>query len=357
MKSADKPSVLPSGISYVSLALIMVTMLFSCKKETAKNERSGPIKNIYLAGWRSYYPSNEVAVYWKNGVMTDLTDGSAYITANSIVASGSDVYVGGNQYNGHSIAVYWKNGVMATLSDPSKDSYVSSAAISGSDVYFAGYENDGNRNIAKYWKNGHGVNLTSGSYDARLLAIAISGNNVYAAGWESNGTVEVAKFWKNGTPLSLSDGSNNTEAGGIAVSGNDVYVLLTAYIQTDTCLMCARAGAATPVSMIWKNGSIIETTGQNQAFSALAVSNQELYVAAGFGNAMGYFKDGVAVPFTSGPIEGQVSEIAIGGADVYVSGYENISGHNVPVCWKNGTPQLLTDGTNNAYATGIYLGN
>jgi hypothetical protein len=344
----------------VGIILFIAISTSTCKKTTPADDISTVhntgTANVYVAGWRSYYPNNEVAVYWKNGDMTDLTDGSKYITANSIVASGNDIYVGGNQFiNNHSIAKYWKNGVIANLTDTSKDSYINAAAISGNNIYFAGYENDGNHKIAKYWKNGQGVNLTSGVNDAKVLAITVSGNDVYAVGWESNGTVEVAKYWENGTAVNLTDGSKNTEAGSIAVSGNDIYILLTEYTQSDPCLFCGRAITGTATFMIWKNGSIIKTAGQNQAFSAITVSNNVLYSAGSVGNGMGYFKNETPFNLTNGNSDAQASGIAIWGTDVYVTGYENVSGHNVPTYWKNGVPTRLTDGINNAYALSIYL--
>lgn len=342
--------------NWIWVICIVVISLSACKKtDPMINPNAGPV-NVYLAGWRSYPPNNEVATYWENDVLTDLTDGSKYITATSIAASGTDVYIGGNQFiNNHSVALYWKNGVMAALTDTSKDSFVDAETIYGNDIYFAGYENDGSHKIAKYWKNGQGVNLTSGLNDAKVLAIAVSGNDVYAAGWESNGTVEVAKYWKNGTAVNLSDGTRNTEAGSIAVSANNIYVLLTEYTLPDPCPYCDRALAATAVFTIWKNGSIIITAAQSQFFSSITLANNVLYIAGTDNSAASYFKNGVAYHLTDGSTEAQASGIAIWGADVYVSGYENISGHNVPTYWKNGKPVRLTDGTNNAYSPAIYL--
>ncbi|WP_426671402.1 hypothetical protein ACPPVU_09205 [Mucilaginibacter sp. McL0603] len=342
--------------NWLWVILIVVVGSSACKKtDSTIDPNIGPV-NVYLAGWRSYPPGNQVATYWKNGVLTDLTDGSKYITATSIVASGTDVYVGGDQFiNNHSVALYWKNGVMATLTDTSKDAYIGTATISGNDIYFAGYENDGGHKIAKYWKNGQGVNLTSGVNDAKILAIVVSGNDVYAAGWESNGTVEVAKYWKNGTAVSLSDGSNSTEAGSIAVSANNIYALLTEYMQPYPCPYCGRAPVGTGVFTIWKNGSIIATATQSQSFSAISVANNVLYIAGSDSNAASYFKNGAAYHLTEGSTEAQASGIAVWDTDVYVSGYENISGHNVPTYWKNGKPTHLTDGTNNSYSPAIYL--
>jgi hypothetical protein len=326
-----------------------------CSMDSLTNNQTGPV-DIYLAGWRSSYPSNEFAVYWKNGVLTDLTDGSRFITANAVAIAGNDVYVGGSDFiNNHAVAKYWKNGMIANLADTTIDSYVSSVAASGEDIYFAGYENDGAHKIAKYWKNGQSVNLTSGANDAEITTIMVDCNHVYAAGWESNGSFQVATYWKNGSPVSLGDGSKNTQTLSIAVSGNDIYVAGVEYTDTLSCPQCGRATAATATSKIWKNGTVINTGSASQFFSSIAISNGDVYVAGNDGPSASYFKNGNAVHLTDGKNEAQASAIAIWGGDSYVTGYENISGHNVPTYWKNGVAVRLTDGSNNAYSPAIYV--
>lgn len=345
-------------VGYFGLVLFIGVELTACNKNSLNmgltNNQTGPV-DVYLAGWRSYYPSNEVAVYWKDGILIDLTDGSRFITANSIAVLGNDVYVGGNDFiNNHFVAKYWKNGTINNLSDTTLPSYISAIAISGNDFYFAGYEIDGDHKIAKYWKNRQTVNLTSGSNDAEITSIVVAGNNVYAAGWESNGKFEVAKYWKNGVAVSLSDGSRNTEALSIAISGTDIYVSGNEYIPSNTCPVCA-APAFISVSKIWKNGSVIKTGSSSQNFNSIVVSNTNVYVAGNDGGAATYFKNDSVFHLTNGAGEAEASGIAIWGKDVYVAGYENISGHNVPTYWKNGTAVRLTNGLNNSYSLVIYL--
>ncbi len=344
-------------IGSVGLVLFIWLGSAACNKNSPVvapgSNQTGPV-DVYLAGWRSYYPANEVAVYWKNNVLTDLTDGSRFITANSIAVLGSDVYVGGNDFiNNHFVAKYWKNGTIHNLSDTALPSYVSSMAISGNDVYFAGYGNDGDHKIAKYWKNGQPVSLSSGSNDAVITSIIVTGNNVYAAGWKSNGKFEVATYWRNGIAVSLDDGSKNTEALSIAVLGSDIYIAGNEYTTSDSCPMCARAPASINVSKIWKNGSVIKTGAVSQNFSSLVVSNNDVYIAGSDAGVASYFKNDSVFHLSNGVSE--ASGIALWGTDIYVTGYENISGHNVPVYWKNGAAVRLTDGQNNSYSPAIYL--
>lgn len=356
-------------IRYVQLILFITIGLSACHKgspgsvtispcsmDSLTKSQTGPV-DIYLAGWRSYYPSNEVAVYWKSGVLTDLTDGSRFITANSIAISGNDVYVGGNDFiNNHFVAKYWKNGIIANFVDTTTESYVSSVAVSGEDIYFAGYETDGVHKIAQFWKNGQAVNLTSGANDAEITSIVVACNNVYAAGWESNGRFQVAKYWINGSSVSLGDGSKNTKALSIAISGNDIYLAGNEYTYTDSCPQCAGPQAATVFSKIWKNGTVIKTGSTSQSFSSIAISNGDVYIAGNDGSFASYFKNGNAVHLTDGKGEAQASAIAFWGNDIYVTGYENILGHNVPTYWKNGFAVHLTNGLNNSYSPAIYLG-
>jgi hypothetical protein len=357
-----------SGIKGLML-VIVITSIYSCKKipnsdvkgpvdystEQIAVNQNGPV-NVYFAGWRGAYPALEFSVYGKNASVSDLTNGTNYIQANSIAISGTDVYVGGNEYsNNHFKALYWKNGNVYYLTDTGKTSFISSMAVSGSDIYFSGYENNGNHTVATYWKNGQRVNLTSGATDAQVNAIAVWGNNVYAAGWEKNGSFEVAKYWKNSIAVNLSNGSSNVEANSIAVWGDDVFVVGDELIPSDVCPQCGAAPVYTRQSRLWKNGALLATAGDKQSFSAVAVSNSGVYVAGTDSARLCYFKNGTPVYITQSGTEVSASAVALWGNDVYIAGYENISGHNVGTYWKNGTPVRFPSSDDNSYLTGLFL--
>lgn len=94
--------------------------------------------DIYMAGYSNGNTVNGVPTYWKNGVATQLTDGSSYAAANGVAANSSDVVVAGvTTYNGHQVATYWKNGTAARLEDGTSTSYAGSVVLENSDTYIA----------------------------------------------------------------------------------------------------------------------------------------------------------------------------------------------------------------------------
>lgn len=171
--------------------------------------------DVYTCGW-GRNSGNMVALVWKNGQSTSLSDGSTDAFAFSVHVSATDVYVGGwkdDAVTAASRPTLWKNGIATTLPTTSNTGIVRSVFVSGNDVYAAG--SDGS--AAKIWKNGVGTALTNGSTFAGANAVFVSGNDVYVAGFESNGTHTVAKLWKNGTAIPLTDGSNDAGADGVFV--------------------------------------------------------------------------------------------------------------------------------------------
>jgi len=173
------------------------------------------VAGIGITGNTNNGPQKYIAKYWKNSTVINLTDGTNSAQAWSIAVSATDIYVAGNEWNGRSyqdasgttykksIAKYWKNNQPVILTDGTEDAYAESIVASGADVYVAGSEIKGNGGyfVAKYWKNGHAITLTDGSQDAKAKCIAVDGNDVYVAG-TMNG---YATYWKNGVAVKLSN--------------------------------------------------------------------------------------------------------------------------------------------------------
>ncbi|MBC7641434.1 MAG: hypothetical protein H7174_03710 [Flavobacterium sp.] len=176
---------------------------------------------IYVSGFEALNSSGTNyainAKYWRNGVVTNLTNYTINnrVYAHDIAIAGNDVFVAGSlDYR----AVYWRNGVVTTLSGTSSNS----AAISlvGSDVYVFGDEQTAGTSNAVYWKNGISTNLSNGSSFDGIVDGAVVGSDVFAIGGSSVswGGVSTAKYWKNTTETII--GGSGTVLTSIFVSTN-----------------------------------------------------------------------------------------------------------------------------------------
>lgn len=246
------------------------------------------ITNIYVAGWRYNSKLVPVATLWKNGVASELTDGTTNLAqAYSVyVSETNDVYVTGKD---GLKTVLWKNGVATVLSSELY-SGAYSIFVSGTDVYVAGFDHG----FAVVWKNGVAVKLASGPKFSRAYSVYVNGNDVYAAGYEFlEGRKTVATLWKNGVAVRLSDGTKHAVAKAVFVSGTDVYVSSEENINPEDGNLPGNQGiGSTPLSKsvvkIWKNGVTDNLTdGTTQAIgNSLFVNGSDVYVA-------GYENDGI----------------------------------------------------------------
>jgi hypothetical protein len=263
-----------------------------------------------VAGYVATDQAN-VAMYWKDGVATPLSDGTRDAKALSVVVSNGDVYVAGGETNDSQVdvATYWKNGVPVALTDGTRQAMAEAITLSGGDVYVAGYQTDRIRgwDVVTYWKNGEAMPLGSApSGEAR--AIAVSGNDVYVAGWTLETsevtpgnyvTAPMAKVWKNGEATWLSDGTTTTSvAEAMVVDGQDVYI----------------AGYSAP------NGVDAPYTAQ-------------------------YWKNGKAIPLTDGSSGAKAFSIALEKGAVYVGGFSTHKAVDTATIWKDGRPFLATNGS------------
>ena len=184
--------------------------------------------DVYAAGLECVYdggqdqddPSRYVGVFWKNGIISRVTDlaGKAVLEVNDLFVSGSDVYlVGQDKFGAQPSAMLWKNGIADPLSDGSKFARASSVFVSGNDVYVAG-SHDG----VSLWKNKILSKYTNDSY-CEAHSVFVSGNDVYVVGRVS----KTATLWKNGVAEKLTDGSKFAQASSVFASGNDIYVVGT----------------------------------------------------------------------------------------------------------------------------------
>jgi hypothetical protein len=114
--------------------------------------------DVYMGGVNA----GDSAVYWKNGVETPVFSSTAAndLTAvNSLFVSDGDLYYTGYLIvNGANAPAYWKNGVEHDLPlNGAAYGNANSILVSGTDVYVTGQTSQG----AVYWKNGEEFILSS----------------------------------------------------------------------------------------------------------------------------------------------------------------------------------------------------
>lgn len=243
--------------------------------------------DVYIVGKIGF-----TAKLWKNGVLTNLTDGSLAADAKAIALVGKDVYIAGFDFTDNKI-VMWKNGVRSIIANGVPLTYDGMGiGVSGNDVYICGNVNE----HAYIWKNGAATKLSdsSSSFSPGLF---LGGTDVYIAGRENGKAV----YWKNGVKTVLSTQSSFAYA--IAVSGTDVYVVGNENWNT---------------AVYWKNG--IKTVLESSA--------------SGYASA---------------------NAIKILDTDVYIVGSIG-AGISTDVCWKNGVRHFVSLTPNNDMATGEAYG-
>jgi hypothetical protein len=370
---------------YLSL-LIAVLMLFaaSCKKTglhpTTRDAVIDTAVDVYTAGYIT--TSNglggitEVAAYWKNGVITKLTDSLSFCEAKGIAVVGTDVYVVGyissltNPFNEN--AVLWKNGVATILSPDSTASEATFIGVSGMDVYVGGLIHDvisqtsnstsyGNQPV--YWKNGTPNLLPKAT---SITGIAFNGSDVYIAGSVVSpnkftgvgmGNGSVAAYWKNGTLCdtlaypAIYLPAYSSAASAIAVNGNNVYTAgSTAIYQPE----------------MWQNNTptILANTTAASTVKGIATNGTDVYVAGTSGNfnVATYWMNNVPTTLSAGAAISMTNSfaagIALNGSDVYVAAQVKHTADQEygSYYWKNGVPVQLSGGAGKgAYVTGIAL--
>ncbi len=255
--------------------------------------------NVWVAGseFNSGLRRWEAKV-WKNGVPQMQEAGATeHALAVSLAASGGDVYAAGQIYQQlpgllRTMAVVWKNGELTRLTDGSTEAEASAVAVSGSDVYVAGRvrSNDatGGKYVAVLWKNSVPQPLSDGTYDVMVTAVSVSNGVVYVTGVESRDEF-TPMLWRDGVPTELNDSSHgNAIPFGLCVDGADVYV-------AGSCGWYE--GEKGDHAVLWKNGGIGLLPGTRQPSAcAVVVSNGHVYVAGQYELLeAGVWKDGKAI--------------------------------------------------------------
>ena len=194
--------------------------------------------DIYVTGSETINNTDFLKV-WKNGVGTVLTkDTFDYGLVNDIKVINGDVYIcgyltklspSGNYTSGNiTRPVYWKNGVITILSNTSHYSEAKGVFSYNGDVYFTGSDTS----LPVYWKNGlrNVFSIPSPYIAGETNKIFIDNGDIYAAGEVSqliqttggSYTHSNLLYWKNNTSNILTNYSASPTAPYIELS--DIYV-------------------------------------------------------------------------------------------------------------------------------------
>jgi hypothetical protein len=324
--------------------------LASCSKDDDNTEvPSGP--TVHTVGFTigSSFQSN----YWKNNTLVStLFDPTANTNVNQILINNGNVYTTGDrQVGGNSVACYAKNGVTTDLTNGSFLAKSNCIFVANNIVYTAGNERiSSGKTVAKYWVNGVVTPITNGVYDASVLSIYVSGSDIYCAGYEYNSAgVAIAKIWRNTTLLHiLGNGVKSSSCESITVKEG---VLYSCGYQINSSNKF--------VAVMWKGNMATNiTTGTQDALAKSIITNNNKVYAA-FDETIGTSSSSSAKYYTyditsdSGnttvlPSPLSTSKVTaysifIHNNDVYVAGSvddRTLDTYN-GIYWKNGTPNRL----------------
>lgn len=335
---------------YVLGFILAVT---ACKKNDTPKINSSP--TVYVAGI-----GDDSALYWKNGISSNLYGSAGNVYANSIFVAGTDIYVAGKQaLNGGFVATLWKNKIPIPLPDQGTSLLTSanSVVVSGGDVYVAG-STDNQGSEATYWKNGVAVYLPSPTStispsvpNSTANAIWVSGSDVYVAGASvlTGSTLYAPTLWKNGIPVVLTKPGEAGTASSVYVYNGDVYVAGEQFPSD---------GSGDYTAVYWKNGVLTELSANKALANAIAVSDGSVFVAGveSINSVVlgTVWKNGIATHLTDPTVFSYASSIAVSGGDVYVAGdVLNSAKSPTAAFWKNGAINIFQ--TTNSIAYGLYL--
>ncbi|CAM1346265.1 hypothetical protein [Tenacibaculum crassostreae] len=252
------------------LILLLNVVYYSCSKDSSSTIEEK--ETTIFAMYNDFENSLGAIKLWKNGNITNVTNGTSDAYGSAMHVSNSDVYIVGDQDNSSTDnrdQKLWKNGVEVSLADVTPGvTFLKDVSYSNNTLYLLGYDIINNKNRIKLWKNGVASYVTDGTTNSIPQKIYVDNDDVYILGRTQNDTNSktVLTVWKNGVSSSLTDGNNSVFARDIFVSNGNVYVLGREVIDAVT------------ISKLWVNG--LEKTIFDNGFNAekLFVNNNDVYI-------------------------------------------------------------------------------
>ncbi|WP_422348346.1 IPT/TIG domain-containing protein [Flagellimonas sp.] len=310
-------------------------------------EPQGP--SVYVAG-RGYDNSKAIAMFWKDGQVTFLTDGENEAGARSIaVREDGVVYNAGfESLNNTNQAKVWIDDDEILLTDGQNEAIANSIFLAGTDYYVTGFEEEDGRFIAKVWKNGkeydsYTFDETSDTFGE---SIYVSGTDLYVAGYQVVDGYEYARVWKNGEPIYLEHiNSNDARALSVYVEGDDVYVAGHEF-NLDPYNYIARA---------WENGEVIlSTDAEYHAYAhSIMTADSDTYIAGDENNQAVLWVNAEPKILSGGE---KAFSVYVYDNDVFVAGYGDYGEETAGFVWKNDEePIELLGGDGSTYANAVYV--
>jgi Carboxypeptidase regulatory-like domain len=328
---------------------------------------------VYIAG-----AIDGRAVIWKDGVPTFLTPvvtGNKDAYAIKTLVYNNDVYVLGGEYDstingGVTTIKLWKNGVLTNITNGTTNADAYGFDVYNGDVYIGGYETNANIDINKVWKNGIATVLPKDTFDyVEATDIKVLNGDVYVSGsgrkinnTNNNNISDRALYWKNGAINLLSNIGNFSAASGVFLNNADIYFSGQDYINGEN------------IGVYWKNGvestlNLLSPYTRSDA-RAIFIGTNDIYVVGTFSktvpttNGSGsisnatYWKNNSVNLLTNYNTAGDYAElygIFVKNNIVYTVGnfYRNSSGLETPLYFQNNIPVPLTGFTNTQY---VYIG-
>lgn len=337
---------------FLCLGLMAAT---ACKKDDDTAPPSGgggPTPagsgSIYITGF-DRPGSYSQACYWKDGVRTDLTDGSSDAVANAIAVTDAHVYVAGfKDYAGSvlNVPTLWVDGTAQPLSPASgpHDAATGVAVFNGSaHVVGSRRHPDTGEDVAMYWHEGSVQALSNGMSDAMAIGVFVDASGVYIAG-EMDGK---AVCWHDGVLEELTDGTTSAAAFDIQVENGVVYVCGAEENEEGILQAC-----------LWVNGVKSMLTLNGGSANALHVVDGTVYVVGRTSLTPG--DDGVSTYWVDGNSSmtyhpPEVLFVSSLGSGIW---FDGTSVHTVSTLYghDNGSTGMHANNTSSAVSTGFGKG-
>lgn len=323
--------------------------------------------DIYLCG----NDSGRSAYYWVNGVKTPLSPECHTAQVSAIEVLDGDIYCAGyiREHEGdNTVAVYWKNGSVVRLTDGTCDAYAADMYVAYKAVCCVGLEADGPKkkmprrqysfdyDIVRHdrakvwfrydWGSDKELVLTDGEHHGAVTGVYVDPENgMHLVGYDEGiragliGTLDPfykSRYWRlRGEDWTLADKQDVFEHSGqaTAVFGADTDVYICGWNDDD---LQSSSGFD---ALYWKDGWTKNLPDNFEVVIEDGCVNGTDWYMCGYELDYNdvphacYYKNGQAVKLSehSSPVRSKIHAMAVAGPNVYMAGHQGTQ----PGYWKN----------------------